>query len=163
MIIDKMNPDDWTEVKGIYCEGIADGNATFQTEAPSWEEWDRSHDNECRLVARIEGELAGWAALSPVSNRRVYAGVAEVSVYVSHKWSGKGLGSLLLSALVDLSENRDIWTLQSSIFPENTASLFIHKKCGFREVGKRERIGKMNGVWRDTILLERRSQLVGID
>ncbi|MBS8266389.1 N-acetyltransferase [Mesobacillus boroniphilus] len=161
IVIEKMRSDDWEEVRAIYLEGIATGHATFQKEAPSWEEWDYGHNAECRIVACSEGEVVGWAALSPVSSRSVYSGVGEVSVYVSQKHNGKGIGSLLLKSLIEISEQNDFWTLQSSIFPENEGSIKLHKKYGFREVGRRERIGKMDGVWRDTVWLERRSRIVG--
>ncbi|MGJ7921674.1 N-acetyltransferase family protein [Neobacillus sp. LXY-4] len=160
--IDNMLQEDWEQVRNIYQEGIATGNATFQKEAPSWEDWNNSHLSECRLVARSEGKVLGWAALSPVSSRCVYAGVAEVSIYVSQSWNGKGIGSKLLESLIQISEKSGYWTLQSGIFPENVSSLKLHLKYGFREVGRRERIGKMDGVWRDTILLERRSKVVGM-
>lgn len=163
VFIDKMLPEDWEQVREIYLEGIATGDATFQKEAPSWEEWDNSHMLEYRIVARSEGKVLGWAALSPVSSRCVYAGVAEVSVYVSQISKGKGIGSVLLKSLIEKSEVNGIWTLQSGIFPENVSSLKVHYKNGFREVGRRERIGKMDGVWRDTILLERRSKKVGVN
>lgn len=162
IFIEKMLPKDWKQVKEIYIEGIATGIATFQKGAPAWEDWDNSHTPECRIVARSEGEILGWAALSPVSSRCVYAGVAEVSVYVSQSSKGKGIGSLLLMSLIEVSEENGYWTLQSGIFPENISSFKIHYKNGFREVGRRERIGKLNGVWRDTLLLERRSKNVGI-
>ncbi|MDV2686446.1 N-acetyltransferase family protein [Alkalihalophilus lindianensis] len=162
LVIKKMLPEDWEHVKSIYLEGIARGHATFQQDAPSFEEWDCSHDTEGRLVARLNEVVVGWAALSPVSSRCVYAGVAEVSVYVGEYHEGKGVGRFLLESLIERSEQNGFWTLQSGIFPENKASLAIHKKCGFKEVGRLERIGKMNGVWRDTILLERRSQVVGL-
>jgi L-amino acid N-acyltransferase YncA len=162
IVIGKMLRDDWERIREIYLEGIATGNATFQKEAPSWEEWDRSHNLECRIVARLDDTVMGWAALSPVSSRSVYAGVAEVSIYVSGSGRGKGIGSKLLNCLIEMSEQSGIWTLQSGIFPENISSLKLHSKYGFREVGRRERIGKMDGVWRDTILLERRSEKVGI-
>ncbi|WP_226678381.1 GNAT family N-acetyltransferase [Mesobacillus jeotgali] len=159
--INKMLPDDWEKVRAIYLEGIATGHATFQKEAPSWEEWNLSHDAECRIVARLDGDVVGWAALSPVSSRSVYAGVGEVSVYVSQKHNGKGIGSFLLRSLIEISEQNGFWTLQSSIFPENEGSIQLHKNHGFREMGRRERIGKIEGVWRDTIILERRSRIVG--
>lgn len=162
IFIDKMLPEDWEQVRKIYIEGIATGNATFQEEVPAWEDWDKNHITECRIVARSEGEILGWAALSPVSSRCVYAGVAEVSVYVRQTSKGKGIGGLLLKYLIEKSEENGYWTLQSGIFPENISSLKIHYKHGFREVGRRVRIGKMNGMWRDTILLERRSENVGI-
>lgn len=158
-----MLPEDWEQVREVYLEGIATGNATFQKEAPAWKDWDNNHMLECRIVARLEGKVLGWAALSPVSSRCVYAGVAEVSVYVSHISKGKGIGCLLLESLIEKSEENGLWTLQSGIFPENVSSLKIHYKNDFREVGRRERIGKMDGVWRDTILLERRSKNVGVN
>ncbi|MEO6166103.1 MAG: N-acetyltransferase family protein [Chitinophagales bacterium] len=150
-------------VKEIYLQGIATGNATFQAAVPEWETWDSDHLPHSRLVAVDNETVTGWAALTAVSGRCVYAGVAEVSVYVNEKLRGKGVGKLLLQQLILESEQHRIWTLQSGIFPENTASLKIHKAAGFREAGYREKIGKMNGHWRDTILLERRSRIVGID
>ncbi|GAE37637.1 GNAT family N-acetyltransferase [Halalkalibacter akibai] len=161
--IDNLLPEDWEQVREIYLEGIATGNATFQNEVPSWEEWNNSHTLESRIAARLEDSVLGWAALSPVSSRCVYAGVAEVSVYVRQISTGKGIGNLLLKTLIQKSEENGFWMLQSGIFPENIASLKVHYKNGFREVGRRERIGKMNGVWRDTILLERRSKIVGVN
>lgn len=155
----KLLATDWDQVKLIYEKGIATGNATFQTSAPSWEEWNQSHLTSCRIAAEIDGVLAGWAALTPVSSRCVYAGVAEVSVYVDPLYSGKGIGLSLLNKLVTLSEEEGLWTLQAGIFPENKASLRIHEKAGFRILGIREKIGKQNGIWRDTVLLERRSKL----
>ena len=158
-----LNAGDWDCLRSIYLEGIATGQATFETLAPSWERWDSAHLPAPRLVAASEKQIVGWAAVSPVSSRAVYAGVAEVSVYVGNDSRGKGVGKGLLELLVLESERNDIWTLQASIFPENVASMALHKSCGFREVGRRERIGKMKGVWRDTILLERRSKRVGSD
>ncbi|MGG3466890.1 N-acetyltransferase family protein [Neobacillus pocheonensis] len=158
-----MQNEDWEQVRAIYLEGIATGNATFQKEVPSWEDWDYNHIMECRIVARLEGNILGWAALSPISSRRVYSGVAEVSIYVGRISSGKGIGSTLLKSLIEISEQKKFWTLQSSIFPENISSLKLHYKFGFKEVGMRERIGKMDGIWRDTVLLERRSTVVGMD
>lgn len=160
LTIERMMPADWEAVRSIYTEGIATGNATFETEAPDWETWDRGRRPDCRLVARIDGQVVGWAALSPVSSRPAYSGVAEVSLYVSASGRGRGVGTALLRALIEASERAGIWTLQGAIFPENAASLALVKKCGFREVGRRERIGCMNGVWRDTILVERRSRVV---
>lgn len=153
---------DWPWVRAIYLEGIATGNATFEREAPEWERWDAGHLEACRLAARVGGSPAGWAALSRVSARAVYAGVAEVSVYVAAAARGAGVGSALLAMLVEESERRGIWTLQAGIFPENAASLALHRKAGFREVGRRERLGAMNGCWRDVVLMERRSQIVGV-
>lgn len=161
--IEPMDSEDWTRVQAVYQEGIATGNATFETEAPDWNAWNTSHLAEGRLVARSDGSLVGWAALSPVSSRCVYAGVAEVSVYVGEAARGQGVGRALLEALIEASEQAGIWTLQAGIFPENVASLVLHKHCGFREVGRRQRLGKMDGVWRDVLLLERRSQVVGVD
>jgi phosphinothricin acetyltransferase len=159
-----MTPDDWPNVRAIYLEGIATGNATFETDAPSWEAWDRAHVADPRLVARdADGSVLGWAAVTPVSGRCVYAGVADLSVYVSAAARGRGVGRALLTALIQSSERAGIWTLQAGIFPENAPSLALHRACGFRDVGRRERIGKMNGVWRDVLLLERRSGSAGID
>lgn len=155
--------DDWPEVRAIYLEGIATGNATFETAAPAWVAWDAAHFPAPRLVLVSQERVVGWAALSRVSTRTVYAGVGEVSVYVANDARGSGAGRALLEKLISESEAKNIWTLQASIFPENTASLRLHKSCGFREVGRRERIGKMNGAWRDTILLERRSAIAGSD
>lgn len=160
----KMLPAHWPGVRAVYEEGLATGDATFETEAPEWERWDAAHLRACRLVALDEGgRVAGWAALSAVSARRVYAGVAEVSVYVGAAYRGRGLGRALLSALVRESEAAGIWTLQAGIFPENAASVALHESCGFRLVGRRERVGKLGGRWRDTVLLERRSRIVGTD
>jgi L-amino acid N-acyltransferase YncA len=164
-----MPPDLWSAVREIYREGIATGNATFETDIPDWEKWDSSHRKDCRLLAAEPvGEGAstkltviGWAALSSVSTRRVYSGVAEVSVYVANAARGRRVGKTLLKALVEESEQKGIWTLQAGIFPENTASLALHKSCGFREVGVRHRIGKLGDRWRDVLLLERRSSIVG--
>ena len=158
-----MTAADWTNVRAIYRAGIATGQATFETETPSWTDWNKAHLPAPRLIA-VSGEvIVGWAALSPVSRRTVYEGVAEVSVYVDENARGRGVGSLLLAALVSDSEKEDIWTLQASIFPENAASISLHKACGFREVGTRRRIGESHGVWRDTVLLERRSESIGVD
>jgi L-amino acid N-acyltransferase YncA len=159
--IETMQPSDWQEVRTIYEEGIRTGNATFESTAPAWETWDQGHLKECRFLAMEGDTVLGWAALSPVSGRCVYAGVAEVSVYVSTAARGKGIGKLLLQKLIEASEAANLWTLQAGIFPENVASVKLHEACGFRMIGKRERIGKMNGVWRDTVLLERRSNTVG--
>jgi L-amino acid N-acyltransferase YncA len=160
--ITPMQPTDWPAVREIYAEGIATGQATFETLLPDWERWDSSHRQDCRLIAREHGQVVGWAALSPVSARRVYSGVAEVSVYVAAAAQGRGVGTALLKALIEESESRGVWTLQAGIFPENTASIAIHKSCGFHEVGKRERIGKLGKTWRDVFLMERRSAATGI-
>jgi L-amino acid N-acyltransferase YncA len=159
--IEKMLTEHWEQVRKIYAEGMATGNATFQQDVPSWEEWDHTHLTNCRIIAQSHGQLTGWAALSPVSTRCVYAGVAEVSIYVSLAKTNSGVGSSLLKRLIELSEDNGIWTLQSGIFPENLPSLHLHLKHGFREVGRRERIGKINGVWRDVVLMERRSAKTG--
>jgi len=159
-----MQPSDWPTVREIYAQGIATGNATFETELPDWKIWDASHRRDCRLVAHADDPppLLGWAALSPVSARRVYAGVAEVSVYIATEARGRGIGKALLQALIEESEKAGIWTLQAGIFPENTSSIALHKNLGFREVGIRQRLGKLGERWRDTVLLERRSAKVGI-
>jgi phosphinothricin acetyltransferase len=160
--IEPMTEHDWPAVREIYEAGIATGHATFQTEAPTWESWDRGHLPTCRLVARDDtGQVLGWAALSPVSARPVYAGVVEVSVYVAQSARGKGIGRLLLNALIAASESDGRWTLQAGIFPENVASIRLHESCGFRVVGRRERIGEHHGIWRDVMLLERRSRTIG--
>jgi phosphinothricin acetyltransferase len=162
MRIEALDATDWPRVAAIYNEGIAGGLATFETECPSWEEWDAAHWTFCRLVARSGDEVVGWAALSPVSRRPCYAGVAEVSVYVDAGVRGQGIGRALLEALIRESEAHGVWTLQGATFAENAASLRLQASCGFRVVGRRERIAELNGVWRDTILTERRSGSVGI-
>jgi L-amino acid N-acyltransferase YncA len=159
--IESMQPVDWPDVSSIYIDGIATGNATLETLAPTWEEWDRLHLPFGRLVAREGRTMAGWAALSRVSQRTVYAGVAELSVYVAGWARGKSVGSALMDAAIAVSERSGIWTLQGSIFPENVASLRMVEAAGFRQVGRRERIGKLLGQWRDIILVERRSTVVG--
>lgn len=156
-----MVSSDWPLVRAIYLEGIATGNATFERTAPDWPHWDAGHLPACRLVARSGGSVAGWAALSRVSVRPVYAGVAEVSVYVAESARGAGIGRALLAALVAESERAGIWTLQAGIFPENRASMALHQAAGFRVVGTRERLGALDGRWRDVALLERRSRVVG--
>ena len=160
-VLEPMGPADWESVRAIYREGIATGNATFEQSAPEWEQWDEGHLRACRLVARSGGEVIGWAALSPASRRRVYRGVAEVSVYVSGRARRQGVGMALLIALIESSEREGIWTLQAGIFPENTASVELHRRAGFRVVGTRERLGSMDGRWRDVVLMERRSAVVG--
>lgn len=156
-----LQADDWPAVRTIYQEGIDTGNATFETSPPEWQTWDKSHRPDCRFVAESDGRMEGWAALTQVSGRCVYAGVAEVSVYIAQAGRGKGIGTQLLNQLISASEAAGIWTLQAGIFPENAASLHLYEKAGFRLVGRRERIGKMQDVWRDTVLLERRSVKVG--
>jgi phosphinothricin acetyltransferase len=162
-VVERMKDEDWDEVASIYSEGIATSNATFETDVLTWEKWDKSHLRDCRLVARVEGKVISWAALSPVSARCVYSGVAEFSFYVAVSTRGIGVGKALLCTLIDESESIGIWTLQAGIFPENTASIALAIACGFREVGRRERIGQMDGIWRDVILMERRSNVVGIE
>lgn len=161
MRIEPMTDDDWPRVRSIYEEGIATRQATFETEAPSWDEWDSAHLESCRFVAREGDVVLGWGALSRVSRRRCYAGVAEVSVYVAESARARGVGRALLEQVIAASEAHGIWTLQGATFPENTASLRLQERCGFRVVGKRERIARMSGVWRDTILTERRSKKIG--
>ena len=157
--IEQMKAGDWEQVRSIYLEGIAAGNSTFETEAPSWEKWDEGHLQIARLVMRDGEKILGWAALSPVSKRTVYRGVAELTVYVTESARGQGVGRALLEALIEESERNHIWTLQASIFPENSASVKLHLACGFREVGRRERIAMLDGIWRDTLLFERRQRL----
>jgi phosphinothricin acetyltransferase len=152
-----MTARDWPSVRDIYEAGIATGHATFETTAPSWDHRDAAHLAEHRFVATFDGEVIGWTAMSPVSDRCVYAGVAEHSVYVHPAHRGRGVGQALLEALIASTEAAGIWTIQTGIFPENTASVELHQRCGFRIVGRRERIGQLNGVWRDTLFLERRS------
>jgi L-amino acid N-acyltransferase YncA len=157
--IEPMTQEHWEAVREIYLEGIATGNATFETSVPGWKEWDQRHLTTCRLIARSANKILGWAALSPISSRCVYAGVAEVSIYVAEEARGHGIGRRLLAALVKASEQNGIWTLQAGIFPENQASISLHQQSGFRIVGTRERLGCMNGRWRDIVLMERRSAL----
>jgi phosphinothricin acetyltransferase len=167
-VTDNMTPGDWEQVRSIYLEGIVTGNSTFEADAPDWDKWDSAHLSDHRLVIRAGNNVLAWAALSPLSSRSVYSGVAEVSLYVAAGHRGKGIGSALLGALIDSSEKAGIWTLQGGIFPENAPSLGLVKKHGFREIGRREKIGKMKrgdlvGTWRDVILVERRSTVTGID
>ena len=157
-----MLPQHWEAVKTIYEQGIATGNATFQTTASTYQSWDEGHIKTCRLVATLNNEIVGWAALSAVSSRCVYGGVAEVSVYIATDSRGKSIGSMLLQELIKQSEQNNFWTLQSGIFPENKASIALHEKHGFRILGYREKIGKMDNLWRDTVIMERRSKTVGI-
>ncbi|MBC3538497.1 GNAT family N-acetyltransferase [Rufibacter sediminis] len=153
----------YPQVKSIYEQGIATQNATLETSAPAWEKWNEGHLSHSRLVALApDGNVAGWAALSPVSGRCVYGGVAEVSIYLGENYRGKGIGPRLLQELIISSEANGIWTLQAGILKENEASVALHQKCGFRVVGLRERLGQLNGQWRDTYLLERRSAIVGV-
>jgi phosphinothricin acetyltransferase len=163
MLIEPMAPADWPEVVAIYKQGMATGLGTFETVAPSWDDWDSARSPHSRLVARENGRVVGWAALSPVSKRACYAGVAEIGIYVAENARGHGVGGALLKALVASSEANGIWTLQGVTFADNAASIAVQQSCGFRMVGRRERIGKREGVWRDTVILERRSPTVGVD
>ena len=158
-----MKKADWPTVSDIYTQGIATGYATFETEVPAFEEWNKNHLSSCRLIAERGGEIAGWAALSPVSGRCVYGGVAEVSVYVGAEYHGLGIGKLLMKHLILESEKAGLWTLQSGIFPENAGSIKLHEKVGFRKLGYREKVGKLHGEWKDNLIFERRSKVVGQD
>jgi phosphinothricin acetyltransferase len=167
-VTDSMRPEDWKQVRSIYLEGIRTGNSTFEADAPDWDKWDSAHLSQHRLVIRAGNSVLAWAALSPVSSRCVYSGVAEISLYVAARHRGKGVGSALLRALIESSETAGIWTLQGGIFPENAASLRLVRKHGFRQIGRRKRIAKMTrgalaGTWRDVIFVERRSRVTGID
>jgi len=155
-----LRPGDWPEVERIYAEGIATGNATFETEVPDWEEWKGAHLGEHRFVAEEDGEVLGWIALAPISTRCCYAGVTEISAYVRERARGRGVGATLLEAVVRSTERAGIWTLETGVFPENEPSLALLKRFGFREVGVRERIGQLDGVWRDVVFLERRSEVI---
>jgi L-amino acid N-acyltransferase YncA len=161
--IRKLLPQDWEDVERIYVQGIHTGQATFQSESPGWEEWDQGHLPDLRYVAVEDNVIAGWIALSAVSGRSVYSGVAEISIYIGDEFRGQKIGGLLMGYLIRESEIQNIWTLQSGIFPENTPSIKLHQKFGFRIVGYREKIGKMNGMWRNVNLLERRSTVAGTD
>ena len=156
-----LRPEHWLAVRAIYEEGLGTRQASFETVAPDWPTWDAAHLPHSRLIVRAGERILGWAALAPVSRRAVYAGVAEVSVYVSGAARGRGLGRLLLDGLIEESERAGIWTLQASIFPENAVSIRLHEGCGFRLLGRRERIAEHYGVWRDTVVYERRSRVVG--
>ena len=158
MAIRELRPEDWPACARIYEEGMLTGNATFETAVPSWEAWDAGHLSEHRLVVTLDGDVVGWAALSAVSDRCCYAGVAEHSIYIAERARGLGFGRQLLAALIASSEAGGFWTLQSGVFPENEASIALHTALGFRVVGVRERLGRAHGVWRDVVLLERRSE-----
>jgi L-amino acid N-acyltransferase YncA len=160
LAVEEMTTSDWPAVAEIYRQGLDTGQASFETEVPAHEEWDRAHLERPRLVARVDEDIVGWAALSPVSDRCVYGGVAEDSVYVAAAVTGRGIGRRLLSELVRRAEDEGIWTIQAGLFPENAASLALHERCGFRVVGRRERLGKHHGVWRDVLLVERRSDRI---
>jgi phosphinothricin acetyltransferase len=157
-----MRPADWPAVAGIYAEGIATGNATFETEVPAWDHWDAAHLPGHRLVAELDGRVAGWTAVSPVSTRCAYAGVVEHSVYVAGSARGRGIGRRLLTALIESTERGGIWTIQTGIFPENEPSIGLHRSAGFRVLGVRERPGRLHGRWRDVVVLERRSGTAGV-
>jgi L-amino acid N-acyltransferase YncA len=157
-----MTEQNWAAVREIYLQGIATGNATFEQSVPGYYEWDERHLPTCRLIARWKDKILGWAALSRVSSRSVYEGVAEVSIYIAEETRGRGIGRKLLGALVEASEQNGIWTLQAGVLVENTISIRLHQQAGFRIVGTRERIGCMDGRWRDTVLMERRSAVVGV-
>ncbi len=158
----RIEQENFYQVTEIYRQGIETGIATFQNDIPDWESWDKSHSKDCRIAAFEDDEMMGWAALTPVSGRCVYAGVAEVSIYVASNYQGRGVGEFLLNHLITASEEAGLWTLQSGIFSENIASIKLHEKCGFRKIGYREKIGKKDGVWKDNIIMERRSKIVGI-
>ena len=167
-VIDTIKPEDWPQVRSIYLEGLGTGNSTFEADTPDWDKWDSAHLQEHRSVVRAGDSILAWAALSPVSTRCVYTGVAELSLYVSAAHRDKGIGSALLKAIIDSTEKAGLWTLQGGIFPENRPSLRLVRKHGFKEIGRREKIGKMTygdlaGTWRDVILVERRSIITGID
>jgi phosphinothricin acetyltransferase len=155
-----MLPEHWPKVSKIYKEGILTGIATFEKEIPGWEDWDSDHLKVCRIIAIINEDIVGWAALSPVSSRCVYGGIGEVSVYVSQEFRGNHIGEILLRKLIADSEKNELWTIQSGIFPENIASIKLHEKVGFRKIGYREKIGELDGIWKDNILFERRSKLI---
>ena len=157
-----MEAKHFSQMANIYLEGIATGIATFQTEAPDWDEWDNNHLSNCRRAVFADEQMAGWAALSPVSGRCAYAGVAEVSIYMAAKYRGKAIGKLLLLDLIKESEQAGFWTLQSGIFPNNIPSIRLHEQCGFRQIGYREKIGKKDGIWHDNIIMEKRSRLIGV-
>ena len=159
-VLSALRPEHWPEVARIYAEGIATGNATFETEVPTWEQWDRAHLDRHRFVAVRDGAVFGWTAVSPVSDRCVYGGVVENSVYVAEQARGEGVGLALLERLAASTEAAGIWTIQTGIFPENVASIRLHERVGFEIVGRRKRLGKLHGEWRDVLLLERRSDVV---
>lgn len=163
MQLREMTSADWPQISRIYAEGIGTGQATFELTPPSWESWDASHHKSCRWVAELNGTILGWVALSPVSQRKVYSGVAESSIYISEKSRGQGIGRKLLLKLIEESEKEGFWMLQAGIFPENKASTELHLSCGFRIVGIRERVAKLHGTWRNNQLLERRSAVTGTD
>lgn len=162
IVITEMSFADWNSVREIFVEGIRTANATFRTEAPSWDEWNDDHLTNCRFVAKQNGAVVGWVAFTSISTMCAFSGVVEVSIYIASTAAGMGVGSKLLQHIIDSSEQKQIWTIQAMIFPENIASLNLHKKFGFEEVGTRKQIGRLNGIWRDVVLLERRSNMVGV-
>lgn len=162
VFIRNITEEDYPEIKRIFEAGIASGHATFETKAPEWNKWNEAKLPYCRLCAISEGKFAGWAALSPTSKRYVYRGINEESIYIAPEFAGKGIGKILMNALIRQSEAEGVWTLYASIFPENTASIRLHLSCGFRQIGYMEKAGCMNGIWRDTVLFERRSTVTGI-
>lgn len=162
MHVRPFDPRDWDTVRDIYRQGIETKNATFQSNVKTWPEWDASVLPQCRLVAVLDVAVVGWVALSAVSSRKVYRGVAEVSIYIASRCWGQGVGKVLLGSLVEASEKEGFWTLQAGIFPENVASIALHERCGFRVVGTREKLGSLDGHWRDVVLMERRSKTVGV-
>jgi phosphinothricin acetyltransferase len=157
-----FRPDDWPAIAEIYRLGLLTGNATFETEVPSFEAWDQKLHPHLRWVACYGNTVAGWAGLMPVSARKAYAGVAEVSIYIHPEFAGKGIGKKLMQHLIAESERAGIWTLHASLFPENTASVRLHESSGFRKVGYREKIAQLDDVWRDTVIYERRSTKAGV-
>lgn len=161
--INEMKKEDLNAVLKIYMEGIKTGKATFQTDGKTPEEWENEHLKICRLVAKSNEAVLGWIALTPTSSRCVYKGVAEVSIYIGEEFRGYGVGKALLNKLIEVSEQNNIWTLQSSIIIDNKESLDLHKRCGFREIGIREKVAKLNGKWTDVVLVERRSKVIGIN
>ncbi|SIT98199.1 phosphinothricin acetyltransferase [Epilithonimonas bovis DSM 19482] len=163
MEIRPITKDNFPEVVEVYKQGLATNIATFQNDLPQWEDWNKGHLDFCRISIYENNKMLGWTALTPVSSRCVYAGVAEVSVYIAQNERGKGIGKILLNELIKQSEANGIWTLQSGIFSENQSSIRLHEKCGFRMVGFREKIGKKNGIWKDNILMEHRSKNIGVD
>jgi L-amino acid N-acyltransferase YncA len=160
--IREARDEDSASILAIYESGIATGNATFETEVPSWTDWDRRHHAHSRFVCEEEGQVVGWVALAPVSSRQAYSGVAEVSIYLAPDARGRGIGTRLMTRAIASSEAHGIWTLYAALLPENEASVRLHEKCGFRRVGTRERIARLDGVWRDTLIMERRSRVVGL-
>jgi phosphinothricin acetyltransferase len=161
-MIRAMQDSDGPKVLEIYAFGLKTRNATFETQVPTWEKWTAKHLKHSRFVYEHNGIVAGWVTLSPVSTREVYKGVAEVSIYIGEKYLGRGIGTKLMQMVIESAETNGIWTLYTSLFPENEASVKLHKKFGFREVGTREKIARLDDIWRNTLILERRSTVVGV-